>query len=693
MNKKPFFVLILMLILTGCIKETYNMKKLSDSNKFSPAFLVSAASGDITFSDIVKPGDTIKFDNDKFVRVIFRKDSVINFQLKDYYDLSNMVSFKKGYKLGDVAIGDFKDSIQIPLSSFSGSIAPPPVNGTYIFPPFGPINLGNKSFNAFPNFQNAVFSSGTLTISVKNNLPAPLNSINITLYNNTVPPTPISGVLTIPAIAVGATQSATLDLTGKTLTNSITAGIVLTGSPGTAPNPVTVNLNSTFQVKISTTALKVQSGRIVLPAQSPASLSGADVVSFNPGANVEIADLKILTGRISYTVGSSININGSFTFTLPTALQGTIPISKTVTINGTTPKSDTVSLTGATIDLSTVVSQPFNKIPLNYSASVSSNGSLIDFNKNDSIYINFNMLNPNIDYVRGDFGQLSKQVDPDNLDTGFDQVINNITGLFHISDPSIKLKYSNSFGIPIGVTLNAVGKKNAQTVNLGLAPFTITYPTTLAIRDKKDSLIINKNNSLLPDLVSLPPSVITFSGSAKMNPAGPVPGRNNYVFGNSRFLVNLEVEVPLQLWMKNLQFADTVDNFLKLKSTDSSKVKPTDFDSLRLNIVAENGFPMGVSVKLMLYDSVQKVVIKTIDATSVLLPAPVDANGKSNGKTESSTIIRFDKDFFDAASSANKMIFIFTLNTSGNGTTDVKIYSDYSLSFKASAMAKPNIKL
>jgi hypothetical protein len=302
------------------------------------------------------------------------------------------------------------------------------------------------------------------------------------------------------------------------------------------------------------------------------------------------------------------------------------------------------------------------------------------------------MLNPDLDYVRGYFGQMTKLIDPDILETGLDEIIQNLSGSFRVSDPLIKLKYSNSFGIPIRVTLNASGKKNTQTVNLGLAPFPISYPVTITDRDKKDSLIINKTNSSLPDLISMPPASITFSGSAMMNPAGPGTQRNNYVFGNSRFLANLEVEIPLQLRISNLQFADTVDNFLKLKSTDKSEVKPSDFDSLRVKIIAENGFPMGVSVKLLLFDSVKNVVVKTIDASTLILPAPVDVNGKSSGKTESSTTILFNKDFFDAANSADMIIFLFTLNTSGNGTTDVRIYSDYTLSFKATIMARPNLK-
>jgi hypothetical protein len=685
------------LITTGCIKETYNMNKFSNKMHFSPTLAIAAVTGDITLSDIVTPNDTIVFDNDKFVRIVFKKDSVIDLRLKDYYDLSNMVSFSKGYKMGDLKLDDFQSTIPISLNTISLSFTTPGLRATFLalnnttnlFPSFPQTDLGELPFNAFGNFQNAVFSSGTMTISVKNNLPAPLGTIKISLFNTTGH-TPIGGQLTIPAIAAGATQSASLDLTGKTVTNSIVAAIVLTGSAGTS-TPVLIDLNKTIDVGLSATNLKVQSGRIILPAQTITSLSGVDIVSFNPGSNVEIEKMKVTTGNIGYTLVSSSSISGSFAFTLSTT---TPVVAKTITVNGPTNTTGTIPINNTDVDLSTDVTQNFNRIPINYLINVNSNGSLINFNKNDSINIKINMLNPDLDYVKGYFGQLSEQVDPDIMDTGIDKFLEHISGSYYISSPSIKLNYSNSFGIPIEVTLNASGKRNSHTVNLGLAPFTIAYPTTLTTRDVSSSFAINKANSKLDSLVSLPPAEITFSGSAKMNPTGlPTGGRNNYVFGNSRILGSIEVEVPMQFWIKNLQFSDTTDNFLKTKDNNAnSSFKPEDIDSLRLNIVVENGFPLGVSLKMILYDSVKKTNIRTIDATDFLKAATV-ANGVVTGKTESTTTIRLSKDFFSAISSADKVIFMFSMSTTGNGANDVKIYSNYSISFTASVVGKPNINL
>jgi hypothetical protein len=697
-NNISLLLLVLIFVSSGCIKNTYDLNKVSTANAYSPAFVIAAASGNITLADMLKPNDTVVYASDKSLKIVFKKDSVINFQLKDYYDLTNMVKFSRGYKIGDVVIADFKDSLQVPLSSFSSSSAftPALTNGTYIFPPFGLINLGNKTFNSFSTFQNAVFSSGTITISVKNGLPVKLNNINITLYNNTVPVTPISGVMVIPAINPGATQSATLDLTGKTVTNSITAAVVLTGSPGSAPNPVNVNLSSTFQIKLAATNLKVQSGRIVLPTQIPTSLSGNDMVAFNPGTGIEIEKLRVLTGRFNYTLISTSSVTGSFSFTLPKALKSGVPVSKTININGsTTNVKDTVSLTATDFDLSSDITQPYNKLPLTYSLSVGSNGSMINFKSTDSVHIDLSFQNPKLDYVKGYFGQLSQQITPENLDTGLKDFMSSISGQLHISNPSITLNYSNSFGIPVEVTFNATGTRNTQSVNLSLSPFTISSPTSTTVRDVTSSFVINNANtgSSLSNLVSLPPYQLSFSGSAKMNPAGYTGQRNNYIFWNSRFLGSVEVDVPFTYWLNNIQFSDTLDNFLKPGNSGSNSFNPSDMDSLRVNITAQNGFPMGISVKMLLYSSTKKTVLRTIDASNFLKAAPVDATGKSTGKTETTTTIDFSQAFFDEINSADKVILMFTANTAGNGTTDVTIYSDYAIIFKASVFAKPRVKL
>jgi hypothetical protein len=698
-------IFIGMLLLTGCIKENYDMNKLDKKVHLSPSWVMTVANGDITLSDIVKTNDTINkdpliktiIDNNKLISIVFRKDSVINLVLKDLYDLNNMVLFTKDYTIGVLKIDNFQGSINLSLQSL---IPPLPaqlltLNGTNNpFPAFNTISLGDKSFSLFNNFDNVVFSSGSLAITVTNNLPAPLDSVSVQLMNSNNHSL-IGGNMFIPLIAAGATQTLTMDLSGKTVTSSIIANIKI-GSPGTGPNKVQINLNNTIQVGVSASNLFVQSGRNIVPPQRLATVSNNDMVSFNPGNNIEIEKLKITTGNVNYHITTNSSIRGSFSFTFPTAkIGGITPFTGVIQVNSSN-QTGNLSLNNTEIDLSTDASQRYNRIPID-SIKLSSNGNKIDFNSTDNIHIDIQMLNPVFDYVKGYFGQKAEQFDPDSLNLELDKVLKNTSDKFHISNPIIRVIYSNSFGIPIKVKFNAEGKNKTNTINLDRDTVTISSPNSLTVRDVASSFSVDKTNSHLADLISLPPSIISFSGSAIMNPLGrsSTSERNNYIFGDSRFYSALEIELPLEFWINNLQFSDTVDNFLKIKdSQNNDSFKPEDFDSLRLKISVNNGFPMGVSLQLMLYDSVSPGhVLRTINASDILKPASVGNDGRVTAGTESSTSIEFSKDFFNSIENSNKIIFVFTLKTSGNGTTDVKIYSDYSISFRASLIVKPNLIL
>jgi hypothetical protein len=152
--------------------------------------------------------------------------------------------------------------------------------------------------------------------------------------------------------------------------------------------------------------------------------------------------------------------------------------------------------------------------------------------------------------------------------------------------------------------------------------------------------------------------------------------------------------MPLDLTINNLQFTDTVDNFISDKNTgNNDPINPENFQFLRIILSAKNGFPLGVSLKMSLYDSGTNSIKNTIDASGILAPATVDSNGKAVSATESTTTIEFTNDFFSMVNKADKIIFSFTLNTSGNGSQDVRIYSDYRINFNAALVVKPDINL
>ncbi len=333
-------------------------------------------------------------------------------------------------------------------------------------------------------------------------------------------------------------------------------------------------------------------------------------------------------------------------------------------------------------------------MPTENSLALSSDGTLVTFNSEDAIFTTMKMVNPVYDYLKGYFGQSTKDILPDSIDTGFSDLMENISGSFVLADPVMRISYSNSFSLPLQLTLDAYGRKKSEIIQLGFLPVILDYPAAPAERKISSSFSIDRSNSAISQLISMPPEFFAYSGQAKINPSGNSGLRNNYIFGDSRLTASLEMEVPLNFRTANLQFTDTLDNFLKDdNSSEDSSFKPEDINLLRLDLFAENGFPMGVSVKMSLYDSATHTVKSTIDAADILKSAPVDADGKSKGSTQTKTSLEFTGDFLKNINKSDKIIFKFTLKTADNGTHDVKIYSDYRIKFSAALVLKPDITL
>ena len=69
-----FLSIVMALSVSGCVKDTYNMQTFSKQAHISPTLSFSAVKGDISLSDAVKSNDTIVYDQNKFVTLVFKKE-------------------------------------------------------------------------------------------------------------------------------------------------------------------------------------------------------------------------------------------------------------------------------------------------------------------------------------------------------------------------------------------------------------------------------------------------------------------------------------------------------------------------------------------------------------------------------------------------------------------------------------------
>lgn len=685
--KKTSFVTLasLIIIISGCVKETYEMDKLSKKMQLNASVVLPLFRGNMTLKDALKNTDSVGYDNDNFVRLIFKSDSVICDSINEFFNTENMVSFSDSYTLGDVVIDPFQGILSMSLDQitrrFSSSLRSTFVsldNGApHQFPPFPAVIMPLTAFSTFSNLQSATFSSGFLDLSVTNNLTAPLNDITISLSGNTGP---VAGPLTLPAVLPGETKTIAVDLTGKTLTNVLNGTVTFSGSPGNT-NPVMIDLDNSFVVfRAKGRNLKVTSGRIILPSQVISGTGSKDTATINPGEGIELQQAKLKRGMLDWRTNSTLPLYAAVNLTFPGIARNSAIYTQVINIIPGRLIEGTTSAANTTIDFTKDPEQPFNRVPLAYDITVTSNNTFINFNSTDQIQLSINLKNPQFDFIKGYFGQRTESID-EFVDVS--KILDSIDGQFSITDPRLRLFYYNSFGIPSKFDFKATGSRNVQSVSLDLNNISIAAPDIPAHYDASGSIEINKNNSSISQFISLPPGKIEYKGTVMMNPAGD-PGhlRNNYVFGNSRLLVNVEVEVPLELSLNNFQLNRTMEN--KLKDILSN----TDLESLELGLITKNGFPVDLAGVISLSDN--GVTVSSIEVPSLIKSGIIDGTGKITSMTTTEAKISLTKDFIEKAKTADKIILTLRITTSGSKV--VRIYSDYSVDFTLSISGKAAVK-
>jgi hypothetical protein len=403
-----------------------------------------------------------------------------------------------------------------------------------------------------------------------------------------------------------------------------------------------------------------------------------ETIDIDPGMDIELKSMKIINGEIRYSIASECDFPVSFLLTFTSiidetqqAIEQTIAVGAHETVNGV------VNLDNSFVDFTLDSAQPFNRIKVNGLVTPGGTGTeplgMVD--------LEISVPEPEYDYITGYFGMQSEGQENDTIDLGLGDIFGINSNAFYLSDPAIRINYLNSFGVPMQVTADITGiDKDGIETDLARAPEDLLYPTTIETREVESTFIIDNSNSNLSDLISMFPNEIIFGGSATTNPLGDT-GADNIVFSDSRLLAGLEVEVPMIFWMNNLVFSDTIDNFLM---ADDEGDSPLDMlENLELRMFIDNGFPMGGEFSITLFDSASGTPMSVLETGNFFDPAPVDADGIVTSSIEKSTLITLSDGFMEDGPVADKMIISFKFNTTGSGSQDVKIMSDYSISFRA----------
>ncbi len=419
----------------------------------------------------------------------------------------------------------------------------------------------------------------------------------------------------------------------------------------------------------------------------------SQTITFDSGVNgPKVDSMFFKAGSIDVSLNSDFQYSGQIKIILPGAKKNGVVFTKIIpfTYSGSTPVISNASydLTGYDFDM-TNGGTAFNEFIANFEVTLSGSGNPVT--TSNQIVLNLNLNNMKFDKIFGDIGQMSISPDVDTIDIS---VFKNVLGTanFSLADPRIKVWISNSYGVPIDASLSQF---EGYTPGTGTFPITGS-PNPLPIQSPNfsqigqvltDSFTLNNSNSNFATVINNTPKFLIYKINSLTNPAGGTT-HNNFVIDTSRLKVDMEVELPLYGTASNFVLMDTI-------SFEISETLPDEVESALIRTFNSNGFPFDVDMQVYFVDSLYTKLDSLVIPNQLILQSATVNPGTGIVTSPSQTTYDavLTKPRLDNLGGSKYLLIKAIANTFNNGTTNVKIYSNYKIDFKLGLKVQVKAKI
>lgn len=272
----------------------------------------------------------------------------------------------------------------------------------------------------------------------------------------------------------------------------------------------------------------------------------------------------------------------------------------------------------------------------------------------------------------------------------FSSMPEDFRGRIQLADPQLHLRVGNSFGVPFGIELLDLEArfKDASMIQITLDPdvnpIIIDAPTIDQVGQSVLShTAIDNNNSNINEIASTDLTGLQFSVNAVGNPTGFM---NNFILDTSHLDINVEVVIPMHLRAEGLELADTFD----FEIGGDEGFGRENIKSFMFHLATENALPLDASIQVYLMDNNDERLDSLFNEQNwnILPSGVVDDDGKvimaSNKEVD---VLLSDSQIDNVFITEWVMVKIF-METTDQGTRDIKFYSTNYLGFELGAKAE-----
>lgn len=532
-------------------------------------------------------------------------------------------------------------------------------------------------------FQTAKFVSGNLDVTLHNDLPVYVDLIIFQLANKNDGSIVVRDTfLDIPEFT---SQTKTISLAGKQI-NGVMLGKVLRVKTRASSGSVLVDADKGIRIEMTVRDLKPEYATAIFPAQT--LVADTQEVVYNFGGP-QITEMKARSGfvimKIFSTIEEEIIIDYSFPFSgeggdysKPFSRQYRVPAAAP----GTTQKIEAkFPLDGFALQYKgkDPNSPPFtNTVYSRLTAKTVYSGKVRNLSLNDSVYIEFGLVDIVPEYAFGDFGTKTYKVeDPFEV-----KALKNVFGAVDLENVQMTLTYDNGFGVEALTTVNsitAINNRTGQSVQL-------THPTLI----NKDILIrkaqnppftphktiftFNNTNSNLEGFIENMPDKIVPDIKVVTRPNGS-NDYTDFVFFDSYLKTHLSLFMPATFGMDRLKFVRKQGfNFSDIRNNE--KIVSGTF-----KLKVENDFPMSAEISIEFLDNSDQILLEIFEMDNVVDAAVIPSGSdKTSGPATSWLTTRLSSMDLDMIRDATRVRITSTFDTPGNNRT--KIFNSYQIKTK-----------
>ena len=668
-TKHIFFIFSFLCFIYACERDSIK------TNNWNPELITPLANVKLTLGDLIPEEGSVVYDEDNFIRLAYRDDNVFSFSTDSIIDFSNQQGLSEHYDFNELDLDNFNEEIDYTLEQVLTSDPTIQVLAEFAgiqipFPDEQQISGG--VFNILSNeldglgqtdielnqFSEISFITGNLSIGIQNNLPIDIENIEVNLSTGIDD----VGLLQFSDIQIGEIQYLSTNLSDLTIDNNLLVDFVdLTLEEVDPMNEFSITPNTGIKVFFQIDNISVSSVTMSFNDQSLTNYE--TMIDFELDNGEQIHNLELMTGKIVYNITSSLNTDLTFNLSIPSAtLNGEVFETQEVVFAGIEPSSGEIDISGILIDLTTDVNQPFNKIPISFSASLNSGSDLITLTNEDFADLNFSFSDLSIQYADGYFGDYEIDLGGDLVDIDL-QIFEDFDSGLILDDPKFIIRVFNSVGV--GASINAGINAFSPNLETAIFDFNEVVESPNFIGDTVEQVwIYDKNNSTIDDIIALPPQQIEYFGVANLN--GTNTGEVNFITSDSKMMLGVEVDFPMSLNIANISLKDTIT----IDELDS--VEKIENISLFMNI--DNGFPLDTKLNLLLRDSISNITYDTLEIAN-FSSGIIDQDGYLIESFFSENQFDLNHDQILNFSKSNQLVLDVTLNTEQNQS--IRLYSDY----------------